>query len=100
MWNFKLRNYWICLESKVPKKTGENHTIKSPNHTCLVRLSEIYGKNVMISLRFSNTSLKTIAGSVGLILTIYLLIKEDDTGDKKVKKIKKTGIKEVYVHKD
>ena len=54
----------------------------------------------MISLRFSNTSLKTIAGSVGSKSTIYFLIKEDDTGDKKVKKIKNSVIKKVYVNED
>ena len=63
-------------------------------------MSESYAKNAITSLRFSNTSLKTIAGSVGLILTIYLLIKEDDTGDKKVKKTKKSVIQKVYVRED
>ena len=99
MWNFKLRNYWIFLESKVPKNLDK---IIQSNHQiiCLVHLSEFYGKNVMISLRFSNTSLKTIAGSVGSMSTMYFLIKEDDTGDKKVKKIKNSVIKKVYVNED
>ena len=54
----------------------------------------------MISVRFSNTSPETIAGFVGLISAIYFLIKEDDIGDKKVKKIKIIVIKKVYIHED
>lgn len=54
----------------------------------------------MISVSFSNTSPETIAGFVGLISTIYFLKKEDDIGDKKVKKIKRIVIKKVYIHED